>query len=93
MGGEIDDSVGLVKVVFCYYFKFFSVEIVDYIKGIILLNNIDSVVFDYLKIELERDIELEEILRVFMLLKNGKVLGIDGFIKEFYLIFWDDIGF
>lgn len=92
IGEEIDDPDGLVETVSCHYSRFFSAETVDRTKGTMLSNNIDSFIPDHLKIELERDIKLEEILRALMSLKNGKVPGIDGLRKEFYLVFWEDIG-
>ncbi len=57
-----------------------------------LLDNIDRFIPDHLKKDLESDIKLEEILKALTSLKNGKVPGIDGLTKEFYSVFWEDIG-
>lgn len=91
-GEEIDDPEGLVEIASGNYSKFFSAEIVDYSKGSLLLNNVDSSIPDYLKLELDKDIQLEEILKALQSLKKGKVPGVDGLTKEFYLVFWEDIG-
>lgn len=50
-------------------------------------------VIEIMRNKLELEIIKKEILEVLKLFKNDKLLGIDGFIVEFFKFFWFDIGF
>ena len=91
-GEEINDPDGIAQVISNHFSTFFKAEKVDYMKGATLLDNIDRFIPEDLRTELDKDFTLEEILRATMSLKKGKVPGIDGITKEFYIIFWEDIG-
>lgn len=89
--GEVKGTEGILKHACSFYKELFSKREIDEEKGGILLGNINRILTEESRSELEGEITEEEIKRALFSMKGNKTPGGDGLPKEFYVCLWEII--
>jgi exonuclease III len=73
-----------------FYSKLYKAEQIE--PDYTFLNCIDTALSDDHKLDLDKDITLEELGKSLKQMKNNKSPGPDGLVTEFYKFYWENIG-
>ena len=86
------DVQGMLGVATRFYRELFEAQEVDEQAGDLFIDLLEGGVPEAVRVVLELPVSLEELTAALKGMKGGRVPGMDGIPKEFYLEFWDILG-